>query len=162
MSSFEALADCHSTAQRDYSYDRYVDDEMGVDVQDDCISIQQFKLRNPPTVEPPKTSADSALNYPIIGAVAAMDYKCPVCPDPTKKFILSLIVGAERVMDDGKCYEPFTGKNIVVNREGEALFKHLGIVRLSDQARLAVYKSIADVITELFQISISLQIFSTL
>ncbi|OEL27332.1 hypothetical protein BAE44_0011649 [Dichanthelium oligosanthes] len=151
MSRFEALGECHTEAQREYSYDKYIDDEVGVEVEDDCISFEQFKRMNTPSVNPPAASSNYDLNYPIIGAVGTIDYKCPVTPDPTKKFILSIILGAQRVMDDDKCYEPLTSNNIVVTSEGQPLFKHLRMVRLSAAAKLAVYKSIATVITELFE-----------
>lgn len=150
MSSFAALGDHHTNAQREYSYRRYIDDDMEVDVEDDCLSFEQFRVMEPRTVVPPFTCEDYAFNYPIVGAIGGYDYKCPLTPDPTKKFILSIILGAERVMGRGKCYAPFTSENIVVTHERQALFKHLRMVGLSDAAKTAVYKSIATVITELF------------
>lgn len=138
-------------ALRGYSYDRYVDDEMEVDVVDHCMSIEVFRSSNPPSVLPPWTSPTYSLNYTVIGAVGTVDYKCPVTPDPIKKLILSIIQEAESVMDIQICYAAFTSQNIVVTNDGKALFKHLGLVPLTDNAKLVVYRSIVTFITDLFK-----------
>uniref|UniRef100_A0A0D9XZX0 Uncharacterized protein n=1 Tax=Leersia perrieri TaxID=77586 RepID=A0A0D9XZX0_9ORYZ len=113
-----------------YSYDLYLDNELGLEVKDDAISITEFKAKNKNMlVFLPKQRKSQNLvkynnrghnssTYEVVGSWGP--FSTPFCTQLCKKkLVLSILEGVKENLEDGSCFDQFDEKDLVVRPSGK-------------------------------------------